>query len=118
VAALGDEPETLVFDLNQWLRFDAPGPYRIYVQSSRIVGEPEWATGRIAIRFSRDDDDARASMVAQYVVDSMAELQAKLAQFPRGTRFAWQPIWRLPSDAAPIAAIEAFVTARGMSLEP
>ena len=77
----------------------------------------EWATGRIAIRFSRDDDDARATMVAQYVVDSMAELQAKLAQFPRGTRFAWQPIWRLPRDAATVAAIEAFVTARGMSLE-
>ena len=41
IPELGQEPETLVFDLNEWLRFDEPGPYRLYVQSSRLQREAD-----------------------------------------------------------------------------
>ena len=33
---LGRKPETLVRDLNQWLRFDQPGKFRLYVTAPRI----------------------------------------------------------------------------------
>src|SRR5215475_10420702 len=33
---LGRKPETLVLDLNQWLRFDQPGKFRLYVTAARI----------------------------------------------------------------------------------
>jgi hypothetical protein len=41
VPVLGEEPQTLVFDVNEWLRFDAPGLYRLYVRSDRIERENE-----------------------------------------------------------------------------
>ena len=37
VPELGVEPQTIDLDLNEWVRFDRPGHYRLSVTSSRIV---------------------------------------------------------------------------------
>jgi len=35
---LKEAPETLHLDLNEWVRFDRPGTYRLYVTSRRVAG--------------------------------------------------------------------------------
>jgi hypothetical protein len=40
--ALDANPYTIVRDLNEYLRFDKPGKYRLYVVSNRICGEKDW----------------------------------------------------------------------------
>jgi hypothetical protein len=74
----------------------------------------DWATGRVAVGIVRSDDGTTHATVAHYQLDAIDRLEAKLAQFPRGARFVWQPPPELPADAA---EIEAFVTARGMSID-
>jgi len=34
---LGQQPISIPFTLNEWLRFDAPGRYRVYLTSSRVI---------------------------------------------------------------------------------
>jgi hypothetical protein len=43
---LGEEPVKLVFDLNEWHRFDRPGVYRLFVLSRSIHDESARAPGR------------------------------------------------------------------------
>jgi hypothetical protein len=38
---LGEEPQTLEFDLAEWIRFDRPGVYQLYAQSSRVERDGE-----------------------------------------------------------------------------
>jgi hypothetical protein len=38
--ALGEKPQTLVLDLNEWLRIDKPGKYRLAVMSGRLSSDP------------------------------------------------------------------------------
>ncbi len=47
-ATLGRKPETLIFDLNQWLRFDKPGKFRLYVTARRIQKKGEKTFGNPA----------------------------------------------------------------------
>src|SRR5262245_58728479 len=47
-STLGRNPETLVFDFNQWLRFDQPGKFRLYVTAPRIRKKGEKTSGGCA----------------------------------------------------------------------
>src|SRR5262245_14752669 len=47
-STLGRKPEILVRDLNQWLRFDQPGKFRLYVTSPRIRKKGEKTSERYA----------------------------------------------------------------------
>jgi hypothetical protein len=52
--------------------------------------------------------------VAQYDFASLAALEAKLSQLPRGTAFAWHSWSEEPTD---FARIDAVVKKLGMTLE-
>lgn len=74
----------------------------------------DWAEGTPTIRIFRFPNGSTRAGVAQYDFDSIDKLEAKLAQFPTGARFMWQPGSGLPDD---YDVIRAFLAARGMVLE-
>src|SRR5215831_2088505 len=43
--ALGPKPEKIDYDLNEWLRFEKPGKYRLYVVSPRVNGGKPYHAG-------------------------------------------------------------------------
>ena len=40
IPILGEKPYTIIRDLNEYLRFDKPGKYRLYVVTHRVEREP------------------------------------------------------------------------------
>jgi hypothetical protein len=73
----------------------------------------EWTSGPLKIRMHRSDTGDVRIAVAQYSLDSLAQLYARLAQFPRGAAFVWGPQDELRQE---FADTERFVAARGMTL--
>ncbi len=73
----------------------------------------EWKHGTFAIRWHRQDDGTVRASVAQYDLDSLEALTAKLAQFPRGTRFEWRPHGEVKGD---FETVERTVTKHGSKL--
>jgi hypothetical protein len=71
-------------------------------------------TGKIRLDVTRTDGGEVRSAVAQYDFDSLAALEAKLSQFPRGTAFTWHSWAEEPGD---FARIKGVVEKRGMTLE-
>jgi hypothetical protein len=70
------------------------------------------------IRLSFSPDSQERWLVAQYEVRSMAALEAKLAQFPRGTTFLWRDNEGSNSKIQPrLTDLQAFLQKRGMRLE-
>ena len=51
----------------------------------------QWKHGSFPIRWHRQDDGKVRVSIAQYELESLEALSAKLGQFPRGTRFEWRP---------------------------
>jgi hypothetical protein len=47
IPILDEKPYTIVRDLNEYLRFDKPGKYRLYVVSNRVERGPKYATSNI-----------------------------------------------------------------------
>ena len=70
-----------------------------------------WWTGPVKIDLWRGDDGELRARVAQYEVTTVADLDAKLAQFPKATTFALGTV-----DAAEVPRIKAKLTALGMKL--
>jgi hypothetical protein len=66
----------------------------------------DWAADRLPLRMSREGF-ALSIELAHYSFDSFDAFRAKLAQFPRGTRFAWLPGDLLPGDEEAVFALAA-----------
>lgn len=48
--SLGKEPQTISCDLNEWVRFDKPGKYRLYVVSGRVSkGKPYHSGSKVVL---------------------------------------------------------------------
>jgi hypothetical protein len=76
--------------------------------------------GVISIGFAPSDSGWGSAEVAHYRLDSLAALKNKLAQFPRGTRFKWQPYneGQLEEEKEKLfLGLKAFLAERGMRLE-
>ncbi len=58
----------------------------------------QWKHGSFSIRWHRQDDGKVRVSVAQYDLESLEALSAKLAQFPRSTRFEWRPYAEAKGD--------------------
>ncbi|MBD0325592.1 MAG: hypothetical protein ICV68_04135 [Pyrinomonadaceae bacterium] len=77
----------------------------------------QWNTN-IVITFSLEDDGIEAASVAQYQLPSLAALKDKLAQFPRGTSFEWNPIYGEGKRGARVfSELQAYLNEHGMKLE-
>ncbi|HMR74061.1 MAG TPA: hypothetical protein PKD61_03085 [Polyangiaceae bacterium] len=73
----------------------------------------EWKQGIFAIRWHRQTDGNIRVSLAQFELDSLQALEAKLAQFPQGSRFSWQPYAEAKGD---FEAVKRTVTAHGSRL--
>ncbi|NOT62934.1 MAG: hypothetical protein HOP19_22215 [Acidobacteria bacterium] len=88
--------------------------------------EKEWVDGwlqawseKIPLRFAPAENEWGRAEVAHYEIHSLAALQQKLAQFPRGTVFQWQPYNEGQLEAAKeelFRTVQSFVKERGMQI--
>lgn len=58
----------------------------------------EWNRGVFTLRFTRTDADELRVDLAHYELDSLAAVEQKLSQFPRGTHFVWRPYDDVPGE--------------------
>jgi hypothetical protein len=80
-----------------------------YEKAQLRVVRRDWAADRLPLRVSRSDGFDLSIEIAHYRFDSLGALRAKLAQFPRGTRFGWVQGELQPGDeAAVLAALASF----------
>lgn len=73
----------------------------------------EWRAKELKIGLHRSDTGALRISLAQYTLDSLEQLDAKLAQFPRGSAFVCKADTDPPQD---YLDVERSLTARGMTL--
>jgi hypothetical protein len=77
----------------------------------------QWGTN-IVITFSLEDDGVESASIAQYQLPTLAALKDKLAQFPRGTTFTWNPIYGEGKAGARVfTELQAYLNEHGMKLE-
>jgi hypothetical protein len=76
-------------------------------------------SGEIPIRFSPADDGWGSADVAHYNLRSLSALEKKLAQFPKGTAFKWEPLNESYLDEEKeklFRELESFLEERGAKL--
>jgi hypothetical protein len=73
-----------------------------------------WKEGNTTLAVHRDYDGDVGAELAQYRVESLADLEKKLAQLPRGTRLTFQPYLLTPEDEA---RTEAIASKHGLRIE-
>jgi hypothetical protein len=120
---LGDRPTEVKIALNEWARFDTPGTYRLFVQSSRIEGNmmPKATSNVLELEIADDPAFAQAELErARSVLDTRQSTDEAKNEARRSLRFLGTSgaAQRLVDDLCRGDAFGPFQTELGLFASP